>query len=166
MFPSYLCELVQIKCLTEHLGSSFKVSNLHNIKNKNKIREVCNDCLVQGSKLKWKQKNNKNCKDWKLKVNKKFQIPLYKYKINTVWFENIFHIFHSLEIFVIRRTSIWPNLILITLPAPCFSVSCMKLKISLNIYFYTSFWRLKRFYEGLHQIFWGTTKRCENKNSS
>ena len=39
-------------------------------------------------------------------------------------------------------------------------------KTNLNIYFHT-LWRLKRFYEGLtglHKTFWGTTKKCENKN--
>ena len=37
-------------------------------------------------------------------------------------------------------------------------------KIKLNFYFRTSLWCLKRFYEGLHKTFWGTTKKCENKN--
>ena len=43
-------------------------------------------------------------------------------------------------------------------------------KLSLNFYFHTSFWRLKRLYEDLkglkdlHKTFWGTTKKCENKN--
>ena len=40
-------------------------------------------------------------------------------------------------------------------------------KIELNFYFHTSLWYLKRFYEGLkglHKTFWGTTKKCENKN--
>ena len=42
-------------------------------------------------------------------------------------------------------------------------------KINLNFYVPTSLWYLKRFYEdlkGLHKTFWGTTKKCENKNSS
>ena len=42
-------------------------------------------------------------------------------------------------------------------------------KINLNFYFHTSLWCLKRFYEGLkglHKIFLGTTKKCENKNLS
>ena len=42
-------------------------------------------------------------------------------------------------------------------------------KINLNFYVSTSLWYLKRFYEdlkGLHKTFWGTTKKCENKNSS
>ena len=42
-------------------------------------------------------------------------------------------------------------------------------KIKLNVYFHTSLWCLKRFYEGLkglHKTFWGTTKKCENKNLS
>ena len=40
-------------------------------------------------------------------------------------------------------------------------------KIKLNFYFHTSFWCLKKFYEGLkglHKTFRGTTKKCENKN--
>ena len=42
-------------------------------------------------------------------------------------------------------------------------------KIKLNFYFHTSLWCLKRFYEGLkglHKTFWGTTKKCGNKNST
>ena len=41
-------------------------------------------------------------------------------------------------------------------------------KINL-IFFHTSLWCLKRFYEGLkglRKTFWGTTKKCENKNLS
>ena len=37
---------------------------------------------------------------------------------------------------------------------------CIKMKINLNFYFHTSSWCLK----GLHKTFWGTTKKCENKN--
>ena len=40
-------------------------------------------------------------------------------------------------------------------------------KINLNFSFHTFLWCLKRFYEGLkglHKTFWGTTKKCENKN--
>ena len=40
-------------------------------------------------------------------------------------------------------------------------------KIKLNFYFHTSLRCLKRFYEGykgLHKTFWGTAKKCENKN--
>ena len=39
-------------------------------------------------------------------------------------------------------------------------------KIKLNFYFHT-LWCQKRFYKGLkdlHKTFWGTTKKCENKN--
>ena len=39
-------------------------------------------------------------------------------------------------------------------------------KIKLNFYFHTSLWRLKRFYEGLkdlYKFFWGTTKKYERK---
>ena len=42
-----------------------------------------------------------------------------------------------------------------------------KEKINLNFYFHTSLWCLKMFYEGflgLHKPFWGTTKKCKNKN--
>ena len=52
----------------------------------------------------------------------------------------------------------------LTLPAPCISASCIKTKINWSFYFHTSLWYLKRFYEGLHKTFWGTTKKCENKN--
>ena len=44
-----------------------------------------------------------------------------------------------------------------------------KKKIKLDIYLHTSLWCLKRFYEGLqglHKTFWGTRKKCENKNIS
>ena len=40
-------------------------------------------------------------------------------------------------------------------------------KIMLNFYFHTSLWCFERSYEGLkglHKTFWGTTKKCENKN--
>ena len=48
----------------------------------------------------------------------------------------------------------------LTLPTPWISESCIKMKINLNFYFHTSSWCLK----GLHKTFWGTTKKCENKN--
>ena len=51
-----------------------------------------------------------------------------------------------------------------TLNITCISESCIGIKIKLNFYFHTSFWCLKRFYEGLHKTFLGTTKKCENKN--
>ena len=56
---------------------------------------------------------------------------------------------------------------ILTLPVPCISESCIKMKINVNFYFHTSSWRLKRFYEGLRGLrktFWGTAKKCENKN--
>ena len=56
---------------------------------------------------------------------------------------------------------------MITLPVTCISESCIEIKIKLNLYFYTSLWCLKRFcegFKGLHKTFWGTTKKCENKN--
>ena len=52
------------------------------------------------------------------------------------------------------------------LPFPCISESCIEIKIKLNVYFHTSLWCLERIYEGLHKTFWGTTKKCENKNLS
>ena len=38
---------------------------------------------------------------------------------------------------------------ILTIPAPCISKSCIKLKINLNFYFHISLWYLKRFYESL-----------------
>ena len=35
----------------------------------------------------------------------------------------------------------------VTLPAPCISGSCIKIKINLNFHLHTSLWYLKRFYE-------------------
>ena len=55
----------------------------------------------------------------------------------------------------------------LTLKDPFISESCTEIKIMLNLYFHTSLWCLKRFYEGLkglHKTFWGTTKKSENKN--
>ena len=55
---------------------------------------------------------------------------------------------------------------LLTLKDPFISES-FEIKIELNFYFHTSLWCHKRFYEGLkglHKTFWGTTKKCENKN--
>ena len=37
----------------------------------------------------------------------------------------------------------------LTLPAPCISESCIKMKINLNFYFHFSLWCLKKFCEGL-----------------
>ena len=40
-------------------------------------------------------------------------------------------------------------------------------KIEINFYFHTFLWYLKKLYEGLdglHKTFWGTRKKCENKN--
>ena len=40
-------------------------------------------------------------------------------------------------------------------------------KINVNFYFHTFLWYLKRFYKdlkGLHDILWGITRKCENKN--
>ena len=54
----------------------------------------------------------------------------------------------------------------LTLPALCISENFFKIEINLNFYFHTSLWSLKRFYEGLHKTFRGTTKKCENKDLS
>ena len=40
-------------------------------------------------------------------------------------------------------------------------------KVNWNFYFHTFLWCFKSFYEdleGLYKTFWGTTKKCENKN--
>ena len=66
----------------------------------------------------------------------------------------------------ILQNFIWGRL---TFPVLCISESIIKIKVNLNFYFHTSLWSLKRFYEGLkglHKTFWGTTKKCENKNLS
>ena len=54
-------------------------------------------------------------------------------------------------------------IMILTLPVP---VPDEEKKISLNFYFHTSLWCLKRFYGGLEDLktFWGTGKKCENKN--
>ena len=41
---------------------------------------------------------------------------------------------------------------ILTLPAPFISGSFIKIKINLTFYFDTSFWCLKRFYEGLKTL--------------
>ena len=56
---------------------------------------------------------------------------------------------------------------ILILPASHIWESWIKIKINSNFYFHTSFWCLKRFYEGLqgrHKTFWGFTKKFENKN--
>ena len=66
------------------------------------------------------------------------------------------------SLFCLTYLKIGPSL---TLPVPCISESYIKL----YFYFQTSFWCLKRFYEGikgLYKTFCGTTKKCENKNLS
>ena len=69
------------------------------------------------------------------------------------------------SIIICQILNLWRAVL--TLPAPCISESYVK--INLSFYFHTSLWCLKRFYEGLkglHKTFWGTTKKCENKNLS
>ena len=61
---------------------------------------------------------------------------------------------------------LWPSADIIN---PSHHAPGRREKINLNLYFHTSLWCLKRFYEGLkglHKTFWGTTKKCENKNLS
>ena len=51
----------------------------------------------------------------------------------------------------------------LTLPVP---IPDKERKLTLNVYFHTSLWCLKRFYgvlKGLHKTFWGTTKKRQNK---
>ena len=55
---------------------------------------------------------------------------------------------------LVRWTELYPMRKLyakqiLTLPAPCISESCIKIKINLTFYFHSSLWCLKRFYEGL-----------------
>ena len=55
----------------------------------------------------------------------------------------------------------------LALNVPCISEGCIEIRIKLNFYFHTSLWCLKRFYEGFYDLdktFWGTAKKCENKN--
>ena len=65
-----------------------------------------------------------------------------------------------------RETEIWCHIICCNfqLINPSRPNLGRKEKIKLNLYFHTSFWCLKRFYEGLkdlHKTFWGTTKKCD-----
>ena len=58
----------------------------------------------------------------------------------------------------------------LTLKDPIISESCIEIKIEWNVYFHTSLWCLKRFYESLllsygnHSVdlLSGTTKKCKN----
>ena len=47
-------------------------------------------------------------------------------------------------------------------PTPSILESCIKIKVKLNSYL-NSLWCIKCF---IHKTFWGTTKKCENKNFS
>ena len=101
--------------------------------------------------------------------------PLYwKSSAITAW-PTSFYSFVFLNYF--SRSSIWPfllcnhlnSLIYLTFPVLCISESCIEIKINLNFYFHTSLWCRNSFYEGpkgLHKTFWGTTRKCENKNLS
>ena len=68
----------------------------------------------------------------------------------------------SMTVFVLRQCH--PKLFSLTFPAPYILEGCSKINVSLNLYFHTSLWFLKRFYEGLsglHKTFWGTTRNCK-----
>ena len=61
------------------------------------------------------------------------------------------------------------NILTLTFSSPSISESCIEIKINLNFYFHGSLWCFKRFYKdlnGLHETFWGTIKKCENKKLS
>ena len=50
------------------------------------------------------------------------------------------------------RTSVFSFELVLTLPAPCISENCIKIKINVNFYFHSSLWSLKGFYEGLEEL--------------
>ena len=61
--------------------------------------------------------------------------------------------FYDYDLIIRKLTN---NLINLTLPAPCISEGCIKIKVNLNFYFHTFLWCLKRFYaglKGLHKTF-------------
>ena len=79
------------------------------------------------------------------------------FHVSLVWlFQNFFSFYISIISFIF------------TLPAsPIFGKSYKNKNF--NFYFHTSLWCLKRFYEGLSSLrktFYGTTKKCDNKNLS
>ena len=43
-------------------------------------------------------------------------------------------------------------IVYLSLPVPCISESCIKIKTNLNFYFHTSLWCLKKFYEGFKSL--------------
>ena len=93
--------------------------------------------------------------DGNLGARKPFK--LYRYGKNSSW-QNSFFVPGNWYPLVV--------LDILTLPTPCISESCTEIKFNLNYYFPTFLRCLKEFYEGLHKTFWGTTKKCENKNSN
>ena len=50
----------------------------------------------------------------------------------------------------------------LTLPVPWISGSCIEINVNLHFYFLTFLWCIKRFYEGLHKTFWGSTRLSYN----
>ena len=93
-------------------------------------------------------------------------------KNRSFWFL-VFYLIENLFTHQIRTLSMifrWATHLYMSL---FFNPSCpnprRREKINLNFCFHTSLSCLKRFYEGLrglHKTFWGTTKKCENKNLS
>ena len=79
------------------------------------------------------------------------------WRLIKIWFEN----------YLTKLTSLKKRLL--TLLVLCIWEIYIKI-IKLNFYFCNSLWCRKGFYEGLkglkglHKTFWGTTKKCENKN--
>ena len=49
-------------------------------------------------------------------------------------------------------------------PPPCILESRIEIKVNLNFYFHTYLWYLKRFFEGLHKIFWSKEVWKQNFN--
>ena len=76
---------------------------------------------------------------YSVQQSKKNQSPrIKKFSINVIP-QIIFSTFHSIAFSL-------------TVPVPCISESCVKIKINLNFYFHTSLWCLKRFYEGFNSL--------------
>ena len=73
------------------------------------------------------------------------------------------------KMFLIIRNKTYLLLIIVSYSSLTHPVSVPDEEKKLSFYFRTALWCLKRFYEGLkgfHKIFWGTKKKCENKNLS
>ena len=110
-----------------------------------------------------------------IKVKPSFQIWWKSDLINVAYFlilstnrksKSIKYISSSEYASILRVTVDRISLVL-TLPVPCISESCIEITVQLNFYFHTSWLGLNRFYEGLkglRKTFWGATKKSENKN--